>query len=59
MKTYRLVSLAIGCVAFAFASCSDLDLNESQYHSKEYQFSDFSQVKEADMTVERCSRHFL
>jgi hypothetical protein len=51
MKTYRLVSLAIGCVAFAFAACSDLDLNESQYHSKEYQFSDFSQVKEVMTNV--------
>lgn len=51
MKKYRYLSLVAGCLTFAFTACSDLELNESQYHSKEYQFSDFSQVKEVMTNV--------
>ena len=40
MKTYKVI-LSISIAALSFISCNDLDLNESQYHSKKYQFSDF------------------
>ncbi len=32
-------------------SCSDLELGESQYHTKKYQFSDFDKVKEVMTNV--------
>lgn len=50
MKTYKVI-LSISIAALSFISCNDLDLNESQYHSKKYQFSDFPQVKEVMTNV--------
>lgn len=49
MKTYK-VSIAF-FMAVSFMACNDLDLNESQYHSKKYQFGDFPQVKEVMTNV--------
>ena len=51
MKSYKLLLLALAGMAGVFTSCSDLDLNESQYHTKKYQFSDFPQVKEVMTNV--------
>ena len=34
MKSYKLLLLALAGLAGVFTSCSDLDLNESQYHTK-------------------------
>ena len=42
MKRYILI-LAATLIA---AACSDLEVNENVYHSKEYMFADFGMVKD-------------
>ena len=42
MKKYRILLLA----ALLGAACSDLEVNEKEYHSKEYMFADFGKVKD-------------
>ena len=52
MKTRILGIIAFGAaLAGAVCSCSDLELGESQYHTKKYQFSDFDKVKEVMTNV--------
>lgn len=36
---------------FCVCACSDLDLDESQYHTRKYQFSNFDKVKEVMTNV--------
>lgn len=50
MKTYKFLLLTIFC-ALSFCACSDLDLNESVYYSKEFQFSDYARVKRVMTSV--------
>lgn len=42
MKRYSLIIFA----AILAAGCSDLEVNENEYHSKEYMFADFGNVKD-------------
>lgn len=48
MKRYLT---AVFAICMLLPSCSDLELNESQYHTKKYQFSDFDKVKEVMTNV--------
>lgn len=50
MKIYKNI-IALVLIAPAILSCADLNLDESMYHTKKYQFSDFSQVKEVMTNV--------
>ncbi len=44
--------IALGAALLGgLCSCSDLELGESQYHTKKYQFSDFDKVKEVMTNV--------
>lgn len=46
------VIIALGtAILGGLCSCSDLELGESQYHTKKYQFSDFDKVKEVMTNV--------
>lgn len=51
MKHYKSILAVLALASFGVCSCNDLDLNESQYHTKKYQFSDFAQVKEVMTNV--------
>lgn len=50
MRTYRNIAAALSALCCVCA-CSDLELNESQYHTKKYQFSNFDKVKEVMTNV--------
>ena len=49
----RILGIIALCTAIlgGLCSCSDLELGESQYHTKKYQFSDFDKVKEVMTNV--------
>lgn len=50
MNTHKAIVAVLFWTVLCVA-CNDLDLNESQYHTKKYQFSDFGQVKEVMTNV--------
>ena len=43
MKLYKKI-LFLGCLVGALAACNDLEIDESQYHTTKFLFSDFSRV---------------
>lgn len=52
MKRLLYCSIIISvCLSGIATSCSDLELDESVYHTKTYQFSDFDKVKEVMTNV--------
>ena len=44
-KALYCTAILSGCL-LSLAACSDLEIDESVYHTKTYQFSDFDKVKE-------------
>lgn len=51
MKSKKHIFLPFAFFIVIIGSCKDLELDESQYHTKKYQFSDFKQVKEVMTNV--------
>lgn len=51
MNTNIKYIASVFCAAGVLVSCGDLSLDESSYHTKLYQFSDFSKVKEVMTNV--------
>lgn len=51
MKNLLYCLSIAGCISWSLTSCSDLTIDESVYHTKTYQFSDFSMVKEVMTNV--------
>ena len=46
MKRYNKLFVIIALAALGLSGCRDLDLNESQYHTKTFLFGNFSEVKD-------------
>lgn len=51
MKRHNKLFALLAIAAFALPGCNDLDLNESQYHTKLFQFGNFSEVKDVMTNV--------
>ena len=49
-KALYCTAILSGCL-LSLAACSDLEIDESVYHTKTYQFSDFDKVKEVMTNV--------
>lgn len=53
MKLYKKI-LFLGCLAGGLAACNDLEIDESQYHTTKFLFSDFSRVAMGITNVYAC-----
>ena len=51
MKHYYKILTVIAAASLAFSSCNDLDLGESQYHTKDFLFGNFGEVKDVMTNV--------